>query len=371
MNQKSTSLTGVAVYTALMSEVRKMNFTINQLKKVNNSQYYHTNFRIGTKQVCRSTGETNKRKALKQLEQIAFDVIAQTKYPKSFSERTYEDANALYKSTTTWDKDKKSHHNWFRERIGELKITDLTAIKIQEMQTEYKESVCDDTVNRRFTHLSAVLNNCIKYGLLEKKPHIHRYTEGKNKTNRNVYTKDQIDLLLNACLKTGTTHLYYPILYSYYSGFRKSELINMKKEQYDDVFYKMLTQKNKRKNQMIKQKPKCKTIIDKCINNPTPFIFKGLGEKGGLGDFKNAWNTVRDEAGLHNKVWHELRHTAITNVAKASKSYFITKEFSRHESDVAMKPYLHFFDVDDTDYADDGADFDVTFDVTLVKRGQI
>jgi len=25
-----------------------------------------------------------------------------------------------------------------------------------------------------------------------------------------------------------------------------------------------------------------------------------------------------------------------------------------------MKPYLHFFDDDDTDYADDGAEFDVT-----------
>jgi hypothetical protein len=35
-----------------------------------------------------------------------------------------------------------------------------------------------------------------------------------------------------------------------------------------------------------------------------------------------------------------------------------------------MEPYLHFFD-DGTDYADVGADFDVTFDVTLVKRGQI
>ena len=34
-----------------------------------------------------------------------------------------------------------------------------------------------------------------------------------------------------------------------------------------------------------------------------------------------------------------------------------------------MEPYLHFFDVDDTDYADVGAEFDVTFDVTLVKQG--
>tara|TARA_B100000029_G_scaffold502726_1_gene578476 strand:+ start:640 stop:1092 length:453 start_codon:yes stop_codon:yes gene_type:complete len=129
------------------------------------------------------------------------------------------------------------------------------------------------------------------------------------------------------------------------------------------------TQKNKRKNQMIRQKTKCKTIIDKCINNPTPFIFSGLGADGGLGDFKNAWDTVRDEAGSHDKVWHELRHTAITNVAKSSKSYFITKEFSRHKSHKAMEPYLHFFDEDDTDYADVGAEFDVTFDVTLVKQG--
>ena len=117
---------------------------------------------------------TNKRKALEQLERIAFNVIAQTKYPKSFSEKTYEDANALYKSNVTWDKDKKSHHKWFRERIGAVKITDLTAIKIKALQDEYKQSVGSDTVNRRFTHLSSVLNTCKDYGLLKDKPYIKR-----------------------------------------------------------------------------------------------------------------------------------------------------------------------------------------------------
>lgn len=347
-----------------------MNFTTNQLKKVNNSQYYHTNFRIGAKQICRSTGETNKRKALEQLERIAFNVIAQTKYPKSFSEKTYEDANALYKSNVTWDKDKKSHHKWFRERVGAVKITDLTAIKIKALQDEYKQSVGSDTVNRRFTHLSSVLNTCKDYGLLKDKPYIKRLATEKIKEERNTYTHDQINLLLEACIKTNRSHLYYPILYSYYSGFRKSELINMKKQKYDGTYYTLSWQKNGTKNQAIKQKTKCKTIINKCINNPTPFIFAGLGAGGGLGNFTKTWDTVREEAGLEDRVWHELRHTAITNVAKKSKSYFTTKEFSRHKSHEAMEHYLHFFDVDDTDYADDGADFDVTFDVTLVKEAQ-
>ena len=64
-------------------------------------------------------------------------------------------------------------------------------------------------------------------------------------------------------------------------------------------------------------------------------------------NFRKLWEQIRSMANLSGIDIHSLRHTAITNVAKNCRNREELKSFSRHKSELGLKPYLHLIEEKD------------------------
>ena len=63
-------------------------------------------------------------------------------------------------------------------------------------------------------------------------------------------------------------------------------------------------------------------------------------------DFKGAWDTIRKKTGLEKIVFHDFRHTAITNLRKEVNSTTVIMKASGNKT---MSMFLRYNLVDDED----------------------
>ena len=105
----------------------------------------------------------------------------------------------------------------------------------------------------------------------------------------------------------------------------------------------------------------------RALLNHSDYVFSSPHtDNGSLGDFKKAWKTVRKNAGLSDRDFHTLRHTAITRVAKKVRNTWELQDYSRHKSVASLERYRHHFDNKQAiaEYASFPLNNDVTIDVT-------
>ena len=199
-------------------------------------------------------------------------------------------------------------------------------------------------INRRFNSFNALLEIAVEEDWIEFKPRLKRLPELPDK-KRKPYTNIEIERLILACDSMNNTHLIDPVLFLRNTGLRKSEMVNLKKEDVVDggTAVRLKNQKNGTLNQTIPLNAYAQKLVRRNINNPTQFVFAGRGREGGLADFKKAWTTVRKIAEV-NKDIHTIRHTAITKVAEKVDNVFKLQQFSRHKDTRSLETYVHIMD---------------------------
>jgi integrase len=94
-------------------------------------------------------------------------------------------------------------------------------------------------------------------------------------------------------------------------------------------------------------------------------IFHRSGEQ--IGDFRKAWKTACDTAGLRGKLFHDLRRTGVRNLVRGGVSPHVAMAISRHRTEAVFRRY----DITTEDDLGDAADRVTTYVASLPETSKI
>jgi len=135
------------------------------------------------------------------------------------------------------------------------------------------------------------------------------------------------------------------ITFSYLTGWRKNEVVNLQWAQVDleneKVYLKAEDSKTKKSREFLfNDMYELKEVFQQQLENKEalkkrgiicPWVFNYRNGKQ-VGDFRKSWKEACKKAGLAGKIPHDLRRTAIRNFVRAGVSETVAMEISGHET---------------------------------------
>lgn len=218
----------------------------------------------------------------------------------------------------------------FEDRFEEyIRLYKVTPSKREKLRSP-------SAMNRPIEIVKAVFSTCYALGLFKNNPISNvRFPEVKEiPRDVTISEADRKKLIETALKNKRTEHLSNAINYAIQVPIRRSELVNMKVDDIDlfGVPPSVRIRNGTTKNDLGTWKPIPPDMMEffirrkKEARSKEEFVF-GRFVKGdrkdrsgenehfiGLGNFKNAWNTVRTEAKLPLIHFHDTRHVSATNL---------------------------------------------------------
>ena len=194
------------------------------------------------------------------------------------------------------------------------------------------------TVNRELAFLKTMLNYSVRRGWLAANP-LTGYKLYKEKLNKlRTLNKDEFQSFYNEA-----SELLKPILITaYYTGMRKSEILNLK---WDNVNLKegyILVEDTKNEESRIIpiNKPLNDTLNSVKYTSPEENVFLNMkGEP--VKEFKTAFDGALRRSGVKKFTFHDLRHTFATNLVMKRVDLTTVKELLGHKSIMMTMRYSH------------------------------
>jgi len=239
-------------------------------------------------------------------------------------------------------------------RIAEIVpsiIDNYKAKRLKEL-TRKDEPPSNATINRELALLRTVLRRAMDDGLIDRTPKIKLLPEN-NKRER-VLSPDEYERLLNA----SEPHIVPIIRLAYDTAMCEKEILTLTWDRVDFdrkvIILKDEHTKNRPRNvpmsdemlTMLRELRNYVGSVYRCVKEGSKFVLKPVkgpipvftwtprGEKFrvAIGSIKRAFDTARHEAELQDFRFHDLRHTAITNMRKAGVPDRVIMRISGHKT---------------------------------------
>jgi len=250
------------------------------------------------------------------------------------------------KAKVSYERDIDSIQN-LRRLLGEnTKIREITIGKIETyQQTRLTESsrvhpsknVRPATVNREISCLKTMLNRAVRHEKLNDN-HLSKVKRlAENNVRERVLNSEELARLLNSC----DTHLKPIVLIAYYTGMRKSEILELTWDEVDLQNNFIRLQGNRTKTGVARSIPLHPKVLaelhrlQKGSNADRVFLRKGKP----LNEIKKSFRSACDRAGLVDFTFHDLRHCAINALRLAGNDYFKIMAMSGHRTMSVFKRY--------------------------------
>jgi integrase len=246
--------------------------------------------------------------------------------------------------------ERKRHLSLWRDRLGHVILAELTAPKIQEAraklvgsESRYHRPLAPATVNRRLASLSAALSVAVKnFGWLSDSPlrRLDKLAEPRARTR--FLSADERAALLRECQAKGSD-LYCIVALAIATGARKGELLNLR-WQHVDMQRGLLTF-HETKNGERRSVPLSRYARDllaehaKVRRIDTDFVFPGRTGRGF--SFEKRFDAARKRAMLADFRFHDLRHTAASELAMNGATLAEIAEVLGHKTLQMVKRYAH------------------------------
>jgi len=253
--------------------------------------------------------------------------------------------------------------NWWVKQFGEMPVTKIDEFHVDEALNKLAaKQLTGSTINRYKSTLSATLIFFIRHPLYKRagftnpvrKESVTRFSENPGK-DRFLSAQEQ-KLLLAACRQSHWPKLYLLVLMALTTGARKGELLSLKWGDCD------LSQRSAilyaTKNGKARQLPLTQPVIIELVRfrgNPAELVFPALYTKNTetrqkssqhqlitrAFDSKKAWNTALREARIDYCRFHDLRHSAASNLVKAGRTLFEVSVLLGHSNIQMTQRYSH------------------------------
>jgi integrase len=229
-----------------------------------------------------------------------------------------------------------------RATIGRLRVSRRKDGKPAHSYMGQLLTVKPWTANRVIQALSAGINYAIKRELVRgyKNPCALVPKVAENNIRNVTLTEEQF----NALYRCVAGYLKPVVLFAYYTGCRKSEILKLKKADVDffqNVVFIRDTKNNEPRYVPIASELK-ETLLGLVKAHPeNPYVFTQANGSPIL-DLKKAWYSGLKRAGLQGFRFHDLRHVAISRWAANGNSHLTIMQVSGHKTMSAFKRYVAF-----------------------------
>ena len=255
----------------------------------------------------------------------------------------------------------KRHLAWWKERIGEKCLADVTPALLSEIKDELAAgTIAGDkqrapaTVNRYFISLSVVLSKAAgEWGYIETNPmaKVGKLDEPEGRTR--FLSESERDALLDACRKSRSKMLYPVTVLALSTGMRQGEILSIRWKDVD--FDRKRIVLHDTKNGSSRQVPlagaateELKTLLaaKKAAKVQTikpigdELVFHGMG--GGMLNIRCAWDAAVKKAKLDSHFrFHDCRHTAASYLAMNGATLLELSQILGHKTLSMVKRYAH------------------------------
>lgn len=228
-----------------------------------------------------------------------------------------------------------------RHWIGSLTLTELTQFSIVKYRDERLQVVSNGTVIRELAYISSIINHAKReWGYLINNP-IPLVKKPQSPPGRNrILSEDELSRLFEACkprVKNGN-HLILPIVkFAYETAMRRSEILGLTWDCVDLIKRVALLRTTKNgDSRKVPLSSKAIEILNALPNNSTNRIFP-INHANFTAHFEKA----RDKANIEDIHFHDLRHMAITRMAKKLPNVIELSAVSGHRSLKMLQRYYH------------------------------
>jgi len=298
------------------------------------------------------TIETARKEATRLNAKIALgdDPVEERKAKKQ--ELTFNELFNLYytqyaqKFVKKADEDKKMLERHFLNRLGNLKLSEITAEKVRKLHLEVGEKY-PGIANRTVAMASAVINFGKRYGYFDQTNPCSGIKKFRSISRDRFLTNLELDAFFAALEpEEEKYHDYFLILL--FTGVRKSNLLSMQWADVDLILKQWRLREDKTKNKDVNIIYFPTPVLDilkrrseKNTNSkePSPYVFPGTGKTGHFQDPKKAFNRVRKRMGVHDFTIHDLRRTLGSYMAISGASLPIIGKALNHKSQESTKVY--------------------------------
>jgi integrase len=266
--------------------------------------------------------------------------------------------------------------------FGGKRLTEITPALIEQYRAWRREgvsrrgrSLTPTSVNRELACLKRMFTVVIK-GLLVLKGGVPRENPGapvslerENNERDRVLSDTEFQALMNAA-----SAYFKPILLTaYHTGMRKGEILNLTWDRVDLKAGLVRLRPEDTKAREGRTIPLTKELSE-TLRNATiyldesgqrvPWVFTHAGKR--ILSVRRAFETACREAGLNDVVFHDLRHTFVTNMRRAGVDYFRIMAITGHKTMTVFKRYNT---IDGADLRQAISQMDTHLDTTRVERG--
>ena len=239
-------------------------------------------------------------------------------------------------------------------QFGDIPVTLIDEFMVDEKLINLSKKCTGSTVNRYKSHLSALFIYFIQHPEYKRlgftnpvrRESVSRFRENPAK-NRFLADEEQ-QALLSACRGATWDKMYLLVLMALTTGARKGELLGLRWSDMD--FEKRTALVSISKNGKPKLLPLTQPVIQELMKyreNTDFLIFHSTISRVAPYDFKKQWLNALDNSGIGHIRFHDLRHTAASNLVRNGRTLFEVSTLLGHSSTTITARYAHLA-IDDT-----------------------
>jgi integrase len=304
-------------------------------------------------EVRESTGTTDERKAQKALrariQQVANDSAGiQSFHPKATTLTVGNLLDALEQDYTIRGKlsaSTKSHLKRIRTHFGTIRALTLDAATIDTYIAEQLESRAPATINRGTQLLTQAYNLAIKRGTIGRKPYVRKLPE--QNTRQGFFEPEEFSRILEHLPE----YLQDAARFAYLSGWRRGEVFTLEWTDIDIQARVARLRPEHSKNghgrtlalvgellSITERRLAARhhTRADEAILI-SRYVFHRQGAR--IGDIKKAWKKACTAAGVPDRLFHDLRRTAVRNMVRAGVPESVAMKVTGHRTRAVFDRY--------------------------------
>jgi len=313
--------------------------------RVKNSANWYIKYYSHGKYHVEATGSADKKVAEKVLKDRLAKKTLGRLIPGS-SRVTFEDMEQYilddYKTDgkRSLDRIKISLEN-LREYFSACRAETITTDKINIYKRERQaEDAANASINRDLSVLKRMFNLAIQAGRLSQRPYIPML---KEKNVRTGFFEASDFLALREALPA---YLQPVVTFAYYTGWRKSEVLDLRWSQVDlhEGIIRLRPEQTKTgEGRVIAIDGELLGVLQSQWNQRKilavpgqvnaaicPYVFHHSGRP--IRDFRSAWQNALKQTGLSGKIFHDLRRTAVRNMVRAGVPERVAMTISGHKT---------------------------------------